>query len=285
MVFCSYSYSDEVTGTTSNAAAGGYTWSMQDILPPEAGLIVNGMFYRYTTNKDPNADMTVTIQNEHLTQPGTYVIKETDDWSGLPAGTIVKRIDLPNISRDVLGEGSIVTTGEGTVEDPTVVYNYRFDECYFPLNDPSCPGYLDALYDWLNENGFLDSPPAPGDPYYDEWVQATLSRESDSQDEDEDDKERREEQEEDAKDEEGIQKLNQGVTIEGLVDGQDQNAVINALAAVPNFDAYMTVTIPGGAYNETITLDGGELKDNRRALNNLAQDQVHKDMVRSQYDN
>ena len=258
---------------------------MQDVLPPQAGLVVNGMFYRYTTEKDPTSDMTVTIQNEHLTQPDTYVIQETDDWSGLPAGTIVKRVDLNNIPSEIIGQGSIVTTGEGEVKDPTVTYNFKFDKCYFPLNDPSCPGYLDALYDWLKENGLLDAPPQPGDPYYDEWVQATLNRESQQQEEDEDDRERREEQEEDANKDESIEALNQGVTIEGLVDGQDQNAMINALAAVPNFDTYMTVTIPGGVYEDTVTLQGGEIQDNRRALSNLAQDNVHRDMVRSQYEN
>ena len=283
-VSCSYCYSEEVTSTTPNAAANGVIWNMGDILPPQAGLVINNMFYRYTTDKNTDDPFTVTIQNEHLTEDG-YVIQETDDWSGLPAGTIVKRVDLPNIPREIIGQGSIETTGQGEVLDPSVVYTYKYDPCYVILSNPECPGYLDALYDWLKENGYLDSPPRPGDPFYDEWVQASLNRETDPDQETDEEREEREKSEEDAKEERSIEKLNQGVTIEGLVDGKDQNAIINALSTIPNFESYITTNIPGGVYEDTITLEGGDIQDNGRALSNLAQDSVHRDMVRSQYNN
>jgi hypothetical protein len=279
---CSYCYSEEIAGTTTNAAANGVIWNMDNVLPPQAGLVVNNMFYRYTTDKNPSDPFTVTIQNEHLTEDG-YVIQETDDWSGLPPGTIVKRVDLPNIPREIIGEGSISTTGKGEVLNPNVVYSYKYDPCYVVIQNPECPGYNDALYAWLLENGFLDNPPSPGDPFYDEWVQASLNRETEPDQESDEEREEREKMEEDAKKDKSIEKLNQGITIDGLVDGQNQNDLINAMSTIPNFDTYTTATIQGGVYEETITLDGGELNDNTRALNNLAQDSVHRDMVRSQY--
>lgn len=278
----SYCYSEETTGTTPNAAADGLFWSMDNILPPQAGLVVNGMFYRYTTEKDPFSDFSVTIQNEHAFDDG-FVIQETDDWSQLPGGTINKRVELGNIPKEIIGDGSIVTSGDGSVSDPSVVYSYKFDECYVILSNPSCPGYDQALYDWLKENGLLDQAPSPDDPFYDEWVQLMLNREADLDDEDDENDEvalKEDEEEED----ETIEAMNAEIDVEGFIDGAVQAAKIAALSTVPQFEAYESRNIPGGEYKETVTLDDGNIQDNARALSNLAQDNVHRSMVRSQYD-
>ena len=40
---------------------------MEVVLPPETGLIVNQVRYRYTVEKNKDDDFTVTISNENLT--------------------------------------------------------------------------------------------------------------------------------------------------------------------------------------------------------------------------
>jgi|SaaInl5LU_22_DNA_1037371.scaffolds.fasta_scaffold38371_2 hypothetical protein len=285
---CFYSYSNsvvaqETTGTTPNAAANGFTWNMYSVLPAQAGLTFNGLFYTYTANKETEDDFTVTIQNEFANGVG-YVIQETDDWSGLPGATINKRLDLPNISQTVVGEGSIVTTGEGEVLDPSVVYSFRFDECFVPLSNPQCPGYQDALYQYLLDNGLLNSEPSLDDPFYDEWVQFQLNRDSEDNAEDDDEKRVREDTT-DLDEDVGIEMLNAEVNIDEFVDGATQNAIITALSTIPRFELYTSATLDGGVYNDAVTLNDGILNDNNRALRQFATDKVHKDMVRSQYEN
>jgi len=48
-------------------------------------------------------------------------------------------------------------------------------------------------------------------------------------------------------------------------------------------DGYYGATINGGTYEETVELEDGIIIDNFKALRNLAQDKVHRTMVRSQY--
>ena len=57
------------------------------------------------------------------------------------------------------------------------------------------------------------------------------------------------------------------------------------MASVGTLDGYYGATIEGGTYNETIELTDGIIIDNFKALRNLAQDKVHNEMVRSQYNN
>src|SRR6056300_102614 len=261
----SYCFS-EVRGTTNNAAANGLQWDMTDVLPPQAGLQVGGVIYRYTIEKDPNGDLQVHIQNENAIDGG-YIFRETDDWSQLPGSTINKVIPLENIPREYFGDGSIELDGEGTIIDPNVQYAYNFDPCYIILNNPECPGYSGALYDWLKEQDLLEKQISPPDPFYDEWVQMMLDRETD------------------VDEEETIEALNANVDIEGFVDGEKQSAMIDALSSVPNFESYVTATIPGGVYEENIKLEDAKLPDNPKALNSLARDELHRQLVRSQYDN
>jgi hypothetical protein len=51
----SYCYSESIQpyfGTTPNAAAGGNTWIMNNVLPTPPGLDINGVIYNYTIQKE-----------------------------------------------------------------------------------------------------------------------------------------------------------------------------------------------------------------------------------------
>lgn len=275
----SYSYSFSETleyGTTNNAAASGLSWDMMDVLPVPGGLMINGMIYQYTIEKDPADAAKVHVQNEDAINGG-YIVRETDDWTNLPGNTINKLIRLPNIPMEYFGTGSIELEGEGTIKDPTVVYSYKLDPCFIPLSDPSCPGYMEALYKWMKDNGLLPDDATIDDPYFNEFVQAALEREVEL---DEEDARKEEEKEED----EEIEKLNAGASVEALADPAAQAAMIQAMATIPNFDQYYEVSIQGGVYEETLVLEDTDLPDNVSAMRNLAQDTLHRSMVRSQYD-
>ena len=251
------------------------TWNMDNVLPPQAGLTIGGVIYEYTTEKDPNSDLTVSVQNENALDDG-YIFRETDDWSGLPGNTIRKLIPVPHIPREYFGKGEIELNGEGQVVDPTVRYAYRFDECYVVLSNPDCPGYENALYNYLLENGYLDGRDiSPDDPYYDQWVQVQLDREVEIEDE---------EFEGDEEIDEEIEELNGNASIDKIADVVIQKQIMVELANVTLLDTYSGMDIAGGVYEETIVLQDSQIRDNRKALRNLAQQQTHRDMVRSQYE-
>ena len=276
----SYSYSETVPeyGVTNNAVSGqSLTWDMQNILPVPGGLLINGVVYKYTVEKDQAAGFEVSVQNENALGDG-YIFKETDDWSNLPGSTISKLVPLGNIPMEYFGQGSIDAIGDGNVSDPVVRYSYRLDPCYVPLSDPSCPGYVNALYDWLKENGLLPEDANANDPYYDELVQAALNKETDLEEDET-------KTEEDEIVDEEIELLNAGASISALVDPAIQNSIMVSLSMIPNFENYYDVKITGGVYEETITLQDTELPDNAAGMRNLAQDSLHKSMVRLQYDN
>ena len=278
MVCYSYSYSESLEyGTTNNAAANGLTWDMRDVFPVPGGLMVNGMIYRYTIEKDREDPAKVHIQNENAIDGG-YIVKQTDDWTNLPGSTINKVIGLPDIPMEYFGNGSIEVEGKAEIVDPTVRYSYKVDPCFVPLSDPSCPGYLQSLYDWLKENGLLSPDATLDDPYFNEIVQAMLNRERDLEEEEADlETENKEEDEE-------IEKLNAGASIEALGDPAAQNSIMQALSTIPNFENYYAATIQGGVYEDALTLEDKDIQDNAQALRNLSQDSLHRSMVRSQYD-
>jgi hypothetical protein len=255
---------------------------MEDVLPPEAGLVVDGLIYRYTVEKNVADDMKVHIRNESKLTFGEYIINETDDWSQLPGTTINKFLTFGGIPRDAIGDGEIAVEGTGTVKDPDVAYTYKFDSCYMPLSDPSCPGYNDALYKWLLENGLLNGDIDINDPYYDQYVQMLLKRKTEVEEEEEEEEEQIEDEEGDEDDMESRLAVNDASM--NIADAAMQNAMLQALRNVSQFDSYYTTIIPGGTYEETVVLEDTILPDNRRALNNLAQQSLHRDLVRSQYD-
>lgn len=283
--FSSYSYCETINGTTNNAAINGPVWNMADVLPDTAGITIGSVLYRYTVQKNANDDFTVTIQNRKLGTANDYIFRETDDWSQLPGATINKSVTVSNLPAELFGEGSIATTGFGTVQNPSVYYTYRFDPCYIVIANPECPGYESALYDWLKERGLLDGEPDVNDPYYDEWVQLNINRETEVDEEEEEEEKQAKSDEDKEKELDPIEMLNKNVDIEGFIDGARQSDIISQLSTIPQFEVYMNAQIPGGVYEESITLQDSDLPDNARALSNLGRDEVHREMVRSQYRN
>lgn len=278
----SYSSSDTTYGVTGNAAQTGLTWGMGGVLPdgssPWVSLQVMGLAYRYRMIKDPDTGVTVYVRNEDAIDGG-YVFEERDDWNA-EGGTIQKYFRFPYSDYARWGKGSIDVEGDGTVEDATVTYNYKMvvDEelmkCTItPLSDPACPGFAQALADLLQSIDEMH----PDDPFYDEWVQANLSL-NDEQDDEE--KEQVEEPEERLSNFE--KELGGENTVEQLAGNQDK--VLAELAQVPKIEPYYIIEIPGGVYEDTLTLQDATLPDNKRAMRSLARDETHRTMVRSQYD-
>ena len=279
LCYSSYSYSDTdiVNGTTGNATSAGYNWVMRNVLPQQAGLEVNNVIYRYTAVKDTDADMTVTVQNQDAQNPGQYIFREVDDWSQKPGKSIYKVVPQPNVLIDRWGDGSIVVEGEGTVENATVTYDYRYDPCFDPQSRTDCPGYVPPIPD-IPEPDLTD--------FYDlnnRLIEEELDRDAEVVDEDQDEKDRAaiaRRQREKERLEVAMGAVNSALM---TADAELKHAQLVALgdSIINNYD---TVTIDGGSYNETVTLDGGTIPDNAKARRvSFAQQLKHEQMVNLQY--
>ena len=273
--------SEVTTGQTGNAAAVSLQWTMDSILPPAAGLSINGLIYQYTITKDPTTDSWVVIQNENAAGDGV-ILSHTDNWSQLPGGTINKFLTFGDIPTLAMGDGSISVTGDGTLSDVNIGYNFKFDSCVVPLSDPTCPGFKDALYKWLLDNGLINNGVDINDPYYDQYVQDLLNRKADtSEDGPVDNKDAKEEKE----DKDSLEsKLSVTDVNMKIAEAAKQNAMLEALRVTPTeFNAYLTASIQGGVYEDSVILKDATLPDNANVMRNLAQDGLHQTMVRSQY--
>lgn len=269
----SYSYSEPYTyGATSNAASNALSWAMDSILPSIGGVDINGLLYRYTTVKDPDADMKVHVGNHNASGDG-YTFRETDDWSGVPGNTIVKSFPLSNIPASQWGTGFVEVEGEGTVKDAVVIYNYRLDKCYDPQSDPTCAGYVKPMpvlpevivYDALEDDAVVDTLEAE-EFQYDEDGKLIL-------DEDEEEEETRIEM--------GLTASANALT---LFKRQNQSDIILAINKQTNINMYYNAKINGGTLNDAAGLKDGTIPDNKKALrNNLAQQVLHEKMVDMQY--
>lgn len=249
---------------------------MQNVLPQQAGLEVTGVIYRYTAVKDPETDMIVFVQNEDAQNPGQYIFREKDDWSQRPGKSIYKYIPQNNVLIDRWGDGSIQVEGEGKVEDPLVTYDYRYDPCFDPQSDPSCPGYVPPIPD-IPEPDLSD--------YYNEVDRAI-----------EEDKKNKELKDNDDDEEERQRKKVQQVKRERLevalgavnsalmtAEAQAKYANLMSLALIP--ESYTIKTIPVTTYEETVKLDGGNIPDNNKGRRqSFAQQRLHEQMVDLQYD-
>ena len=278
MLACSpsYSFSNEIVyGSTGNAAGSALTWSMANVLPQQAGLQVGNVIYQYTTVKDPEDDMLVHVQNENPLG-NSYTFRETDDWSGLPANTINKIVAVDNIPIELWGDGSIQVEGKGEVINPNVVYTYKYDPCYNPQSDPSCPNYQPPtpepevvsydVYDALDDQAVLRATEETDPELYDR------------------DNKRRQQQARAASDDRLERGLAASENALNLSSDIAQDFMIDALANERRFDPYYVQTISGGIYRDTVTLPTKDLPDNKRALrNNLAQQLLHKEMIEQQY--
>lgn len=279
----SYSYSDTIYGTTGNAAttgtSAGYNWVMQNILPQQAGLAVTSVTYRYTAVKDPESDMIVYVQNEDAMNPGEYIFREVDDWSGLEGKSIFKTLPQNNVLIGRWGNGSIEVEGEGSVEDANVFYNYKYDPCFDPQTSPECPGYVPVLPDipqvdlseyYDQEQQFIDEDMKSKEAEVEEQEQKELDRKRSIK------KERLKERLQFA-----MSAGANALEISGDAQLKHQQLVAYSTNMINN---YAAVTIQGGLYKDTVVLKDGKIPVNIKARRvSFAQQLLHEEMVQSQY--
>lgn len=273
--YSGYCYSEVIVGITNNAAADSFKWDMSDVLPPQAGLTIGNVFYRYSVQKNVEDDFIVTIRNQNPLDE-TYTFSETDDWSGMTGTTLIKSVPTADIPREYWGTGEIHTEGDGTVFDPSIRYAYKFDPCYEPLTSPECPGYEQAQYQWLLDNGMFDAPLVE-DPYYNDEVQNVLNTEVELEEDELIKDDNADSQQEDKRRQLASDNAK-------MIDYTKQNMLFEQLSLLPRFDVYYTVSIAGGVYEDVLKLEDKQLPDNKRAFGSLARDEQHREMVRSQYD-
>jgi hypothetical protein len=221
---------------------------------PVPGLDISGVLYRYTAVKDRADPFTVTISNQNAIDGG-YIFRETDDWSGKSGQTINKLVPVGYSPIQYWGDGSIETTGVGSVEDPQVVYTYRYIE-----PEPVLPDLPVYTYNALEDPAVLT---------------ATEPTERPETDEDEAKKDDKDEEDKDM--EKALAALQSGLEM-----AVGQTGMLAAMNPV-TLTQYYAATIPGGAYQETVMLDGGQIKDNKRAFRSMANDKLHTKMVEEQY--
>ena len=279
LVLCwpSYSLSEVVFG---RGTAAELNWAMTNVIPQALGLKVNGIYHRYTIEKDPTTDSIVRICNENPNGSGcTYL--HVDDWSQEPGNTKIG-YDPVSILGELLGRGSITVEGDGTITESIIHYDYTYDTCDEPLSDSRCPNYESTLLQYLLDNGLLNDPDVK-DPYLDEYVRMQLDQKADLEEADGNKEEVAEEEE---KEKETLQEqLAVGGATDKIANIAEQNAIMLALSQVPKLNSYYAQDIQGGEYKENITLKDNVIVDNKRALRNLASDTKHREIVRSQYIN
>jgi len=253
---------------------------MSNVLPPQAGLTVGDLIYRYRVEKQMEDDFKVTIGNKDKINGGD-LFSYTDDWSGKNGNTILKRYPLDNIIIDRFGDGYIETEGDGSVHDPDVRYTFTYDECFVVLSNPECPGWALEYLKYLLDEGLIEL-----NPEYDpDEVLALLENETDLEEESEEDEESKEDEEK--KEEKDIEKLLSIADEKNkLADDVAQQAMLQALSQVAKINAYIAKEIQGGEYVETVSLQDKKISDNRSAARRmgLAQDKVHEEMISSQYE-
>jgi hypothetical protein len=275
LVCCSYSYSEEVFDTTQNAAAAGLNWTMQNVLPQQAGLTVSNVIYRYTTVKQTPDDMLVHVQNQNVDAPG-FIFRETDDWSGIPGNTINKVVPVNNIPGELWGNGSIEIEGKGEVTNASVFYSFQFEPCFDPQSNPSCPGYQDPFEMMIEAVDVYD-------PMNDQLIQDELDRKANLRDEDEELRQQRRAMAEGKKEDRLEAVLSIVNTALLTAEAQAKAAELMNMNFIPQ--TYYQA-IPDNKYEEKIVLNGGDIPDNKKGRRvGLAQQLLHEKMVNSQYNN
>ena len=239
----------------------------------EEGMDISGVLYNYNVVKNAEDDFTVTVQNKDT--EGGYIYQETDDWSGLPGMRIQKVVPLPYTPIENIGDGSIATTGTGTVEDATVLYMYRWDGCRNPQNDENCPGYVPPMpvipkieiYDALKDDAVDDATEETDSELYEK----EQDEDSEQRDKDEEDEDRLE--------------LAMAATENALTiaNTATQGSLLKTMNSATNVNSYYTANISGGVYLDNTTLQGGKIVDNKKAFRSLSQDKLHNTMIEEQY--
>ena len=174
-----YSY-----GTTGNAASTALSWGMSSVLPDIPGIDINGLLYKYTTVKDPDADMKVHIGNKNVDADG-YIFRKTDDWSGVPGNTSLNR--FPFLTFQLRNGARVQLMLKGKVRSKMLwlYIAYRLDECYDEQSNPAARDMskpipvipVVELYDVLEDDDAMAAIDADTDFQYDEDGNLILSEE------------------------------------------------------------------------------------------------------------
>lgn len=252
-----------------------------ELLPKNSGLTVEGVFHRYTITKDQAADATVSITNKHI-KSNNNIYEYVDVWDNLPGNTKVKFDPTPSLLGNLFGLGAITLDGNGELSNVHVSYQYRYDTCYNPLNDPTCPGFDEAFLQYMLNNNLLNASPNITDPLYDEIIQYQLEQQAEV----DEIEVANVEAEETLEDQSFEDKFSVTGTAQQLADPIKQQNLMQELMGVGSLDEYSQISII-----DVVTIadvveikDVAEIKDNYRALRNLAQDKTHRRMVRAQYE-
>ncbi len=267
----SFSYS---FGYTPNAALNGLEWSMNPTyigVNAIGGMDISGVIYTYNPIKLLEDDFVVTVENDKV--GGGFVFQDTEDWSQKYPIRIKKVIPLAYTPIAVFGDGRIRTTGTGTLEDASVVYIYRFDHCFDPQIDPSCPGYKKP-----------EPPKLPDLPDYDALQDESVKlaqKETDRELLEEE--EAKEEEEEEDEEEEMEMLLATTENALAIANGISQSILMATINQATNINSYYVAQIPGKIYRESIVLQDKDIVDNRRAFRSLGQDKLMNQMIEEQY--
>lgn len=244
---------------------------MQNVLPQQAGLTISHIVYEYGVIKETEDEMLVHVQNEDAINGG-YIFRSTDDWTGQPSNVVKKIKPASQLPIEYWGPGSIEVEGKGDVVDPSVRYNWRYDPCFDPQSDPTCPGYMIPY----NLDDILAQ---PDDPLEDQYIQEELERQVEIEEEDE--TQRKERLEKNKRD---MEKLLGGINAKLMSD----LALLQEAAyfSVNLFPTSYYDTINGGVYEDALQLIDAELPDNKAGKRvNYTQQKLHEEMIQSQYDN
>jgi len=275
LLFCSSSIQAYSFGYTPNVAISGLEWTMTPTYLGAngiGGMDISGVTYKYTPIKVKEDNYIVTLENDKV--GGGYVFQDVQDWSQREGGTEVRRtIALPYTPLALFGDGRLKEEGTGSIEGADVRYIYRFDPCFDPQSDPSCPGYKKPK-----------PPPLPEIPDYDALQDESVAiaqAETDKKllDEEQADKEEEEEEEEESL-EFMLADVENALTIANEI---AQSVILQQLNNVTNLTNYYVYVIPDNYYPDAVALQGGTIVDNRRALRSLSQDARMNEMIEEQY--
>ena len=281
----SYCYSESVVpyyGYTGNAITDqSLRWSMPSVLPDPAGLDIQNVIYSYRIQKETGDFVSVYVQNENANGTG-YIFRERDDWlPGSLTGTqINKAVPVGNLPRALWGPGSIEVDGVGGVYDASVVYTYKVTPCFDPQFDPNCPGYTTPVPD-IYEVDLNDLYDATKDENIDLERQAEIEYEELQEDIEREKKEAEEEKKRKYR----LEKAMSTADLSALFAENQRIASMNSIIQTAVAGAYIVKSIPGGTYNDTVTLVDSKILDSQSGLRNgFAQQLLHQEMVDMQYD-
>ena len=253
---------------------------MIDVLPPEAGLEIQGIFHQYTINKQTNANAKVLIENRYKNS-NENVYERTDNWDQLPSNTKIGFDRITPSQANLWGRGSIRVEGDATLSDVTIAYNYRYDPCYIP-SDPTCENFYEWFYKFLSDNNLLNETPDPSNKYYDEWLKLQEDQKPiELVKEEVIEKEPEETEEKEFKIEQALAVVK---NMKAIADPQKQLEIIKQFMQVGRLDNYTSKEFKDSIiFKEKHVLKDNVMHDNYRAFNSFAVDKKHDQIIRSQY--